>query len=262
MSSGSSFLDDPAIYNIRQEASLDFDDWSPFAFVNGTFFCVKRSVALQVPLNEDLDWNQMEDIEWSHRAFDKGFVTTGIKPILLRSRVCKHPWINRFPQTSHGVGPFKRSLKDLFVFSLAMLCGPLLRLTQKPRMNKNATQYFSHCDLFFWGESSKSHYLSYMLGKLSYVLGDGVSYWIYLALTRWRLAITKNDVGANFFSMPAKECIEQMYNLIHFRPVQKKELENDLRLIEKDGEVGRLKVLAKRFCPETLTKHFACRIFN
>ena len=49
---------------------LDYDNWgeTQYMYLAGAFFIVKRDVMLKEPLNEDLLWNQEEDVEWSLRV--------------------------------------------------------------------------------------------------------------------------------------------------------------------------------------------------
>lgn len=53
--------------------SLNYNDWSQtqYMYISGGFFIVKRYVLLEEPLNEDLVWNQEEDVEWSYRVRNK-----------------------------------------------------------------------------------------------------------------------------------------------------------------------------------------------
>lgn len=40
----------------------------PNMFINGGYWVAKKSIMLQIPLNESLSWNEGEDIEWSNRV--------------------------------------------------------------------------------------------------------------------------------------------------------------------------------------------------
>lgn len=40
---------------------------TPYHYVPGLAFCVKKSLILEYPLNEELTWGEAEDIEWSNR---------------------------------------------------------------------------------------------------------------------------------------------------------------------------------------------------
>lgn len=53
--------------------SLPYNDWSQtqWMYISGGFFIVKRHVLLEEPLNEDLVWNQEEDVDWSYRVRNK-----------------------------------------------------------------------------------------------------------------------------------------------------------------------------------------------
>lgn len=53
--------------------SLAYSDWSQtqYMYISGAFFIVKRQVLLDEPLNENLVWNEEEDVEWSMRVRDK-----------------------------------------------------------------------------------------------------------------------------------------------------------------------------------------------
>lgn len=53
--------------------ALPYDNWNEthYMYLAGAFFIVKKSVMLAEPLNEDLLWNEEEDVEWSLRVRDK-----------------------------------------------------------------------------------------------------------------------------------------------------------------------------------------------
>ena len=42
-----------------------------FMYISGSFWIAKKKVMEEFPLNEDLVWGEMEDIEWSKRVRDK-----------------------------------------------------------------------------------------------------------------------------------------------------------------------------------------------
>ena len=54
-------------------SALPYDEWTrtPYMYVSGGFFIVKKQVALDNPFNEDLVHGQAEDVEWSLRVRDK-----------------------------------------------------------------------------------------------------------------------------------------------------------------------------------------------
>lgn len=54
-------------------SALPYDEWSraPYMYVSGGFYMVKKQVALDNPLNENLIHGQAEDVEWSLRVRDK-----------------------------------------------------------------------------------------------------------------------------------------------------------------------------------------------
>ena len=62
--------DDP-IYS--KYTPLHYDDWTrtKYMYVAGSYFIVKKQLALKEPLNENLKWGNAEDVEWSLRIRDK-----------------------------------------------------------------------------------------------------------------------------------------------------------------------------------------------
>jgi hypothetical protein len=44
---------------------------SPYMYISGAFWVARREFMLQNPLNENLVWGQMEDVEWSKRVREK-----------------------------------------------------------------------------------------------------------------------------------------------------------------------------------------------
>ena len=77
--------DDP-IY--ERYTGMCYDDWSrtQYMYVSGAFYLVKRDFAIQNPLNEDLNWGQAEDVDWSLRIRNKAKIKCNGKSIV---RHCK-----------------------------------------------------------------------------------------------------------------------------------------------------------------------------
>jgi len=50
--------------------ALPYDEWSrtAFQYVSGGYYIVKKHVALEEPLNEQMGWGSGEDVEWSLRV--------------------------------------------------------------------------------------------------------------------------------------------------------------------------------------------------
>jgi hypothetical protein len=59
--------------NYKKGMPLPYSDWSKTKnqYISGGYFLVKRAVYLNNLLNEDLVWNQAEDVEWSLRVRNK-----------------------------------------------------------------------------------------------------------------------------------------------------------------------------------------------
>jgi len=52
---------------------LDYDNntWGRWQYLSGTYFCVKRAVILNVPLDEDRYQNDGEDVQWSRLLYQR-----------------------------------------------------------------------------------------------------------------------------------------------------------------------------------------------
>lgn len=53
---------------------LDYRDWDKFVYIGGQLIIMKKYVWKEVFWNENLYWREGEDIEYSHRLTEKGFI--------------------------------------------------------------------------------------------------------------------------------------------------------------------------------------------
>lgn len=53
---------------------LDYRDWNKFVYIGGMLTIIKKYVWEKVPWNETFYWGQAEDIEYSHRLTEQGFI--------------------------------------------------------------------------------------------------------------------------------------------------------------------------------------------
>lgn len=72
--------------------SLDYNDWSQtqYMYISGGFFIIKKHVLIEEPLNEDLVWNQEEDVEWSYRVRNKYVMKCNGKSIVRHNKWHRH----------------------------------------------------------------------------------------------------------------------------------------------------------------------------
>jgi hypothetical protein len=72
--------------------SLSYTDWSQtqYMYISGAFFIIKKHVMLEEPLNEDLVWNQEEDIDWSMRVRNKYVMKCNGKSIVRHNKWHRH----------------------------------------------------------------------------------------------------------------------------------------------------------------------------
>lgn len=49
----------------------DISNLSKYMYISGTYWVAKKHVMEEFPLNEDLVWGEMEDVEWSKRVREK-----------------------------------------------------------------------------------------------------------------------------------------------------------------------------------------------
>jgi hypothetical protein len=72
--------------------ALPYDNWdeTQYMYLAGAFFIVKKDVMLAEPLNEDLLWNEEEDVEWSLRVRDKYRMICNGKSIVRHNKWHRH----------------------------------------------------------------------------------------------------------------------------------------------------------------------------
>lgn len=72
--------------------SLDYNDWTQtqYMYISGGFFIVKKHVLLEEPLNEELVWNEEEDVEWSMRVRNKYVMKCNGKSIVRHNKWHRH----------------------------------------------------------------------------------------------------------------------------------------------------------------------------
>lgn len=72
--------------------SLDYNDWSQtqYQYVSGAFFLVKKKVLLEEPFDENLTWNEAEDVEWSLRVRSKYKLVCNGKSVVYHNKVHRH----------------------------------------------------------------------------------------------------------------------------------------------------------------------------
>lgn len=72
--------------------SLNYNDWTQtqYMYISGAFFIVKRKVILEEPLNENLVWNEEEDVEWSMRVRNKYVMKCNGKSIVRHNKRHRH----------------------------------------------------------------------------------------------------------------------------------------------------------------------------
>jgi len=72
--------------------ALDYDDWTQtkYMYISGGFFITKKNVLIEEPLNEDLVWNEEEDVEWSYRVRDKYVMKCNKKSIVRHNKWHRH----------------------------------------------------------------------------------------------------------------------------------------------------------------------------
>lgn len=112
---------------------LEYDDWDPYVFMDGGLIIVKRRLWSKTKFDENLFWEQKEDVEFSHRISEAG----GVIRFNHYSSCTSLSW-------RHNVLPLaKRSLKSLgepriidlpsLIFNLPFYELPKARATFKRR---------------------------------------------------------------------------------------------------------------------------------
>ena len=63
---------------------LDYNDWSPYVFVDGGFMLIKKHIISKIKLNPFLNWGEMEDVNLSQRLYLEGNLISFYQtPVLL-----------------------------------------------------------------------------------------------------------------------------------------------------------------------------------
>ena len=61
-------------------------------YISGSYFCAKKSIMEQYPLNEKLEWGEAEDVEWSLRTRNKINYSCNYysEVILIKEKISSH----------------------------------------------------------------------------------------------------------------------------------------------------------------------------
>src|SRR3989344_6232012 len=71
LTTNAQYSDPGFMYRIEE---LDYRDWNKYAYVSGQLTIIKKHVWKKVQWNEEIYWQQAEDIEYSSRLTDYGFI--------------------------------------------------------------------------------------------------------------------------------------------------------------------------------------------
>lgn len=71
LTAGKHFSNPGHRYTIEQ---LDFKDWDKYVYIGGQLMIMKKYVWREVFWNENLYWGEGEDVEYSHRLTERGFI--------------------------------------------------------------------------------------------------------------------------------------------------------------------------------------------
>jgi hypothetical protein len=82
--------------SVKGRQPIPYNDWSRSKnqFISGGFFLVKRLFFLENPLDENLTWNQKEDVEWSLRIRDRANIVCNSQSIVRQTKW--HRELNRW----------------------------------------------------------------------------------------------------------------------------------------------------------------------
>jgi len=69
--------------------SMDYDDWSDtkYMYQSGGFLLVKKQFGLDIPFNNQMEWDNAEDVEWSLRMRDVAVWKCNGKSIVKHNKV-------------------------------------------------------------------------------------------------------------------------------------------------------------------------------
>lgn len=115
-----------ALYSPRLQISLSYDrrNWmrnleSYFPYIDGGLFCIRRSLALRIPLSNSVAWGEAEDAEWSLRLLYQGKLLELEVEAGADSLTCK---TDRYAMNGHRLGyPFIKRTVDAYRLIAARL---------------------------------------------------------------------------------------------------------------------------------------------
>lgn len=106
--------------------TLDYNDWSPFMYVNGGYFIIKREIITRVPLSLFLAWNEGEDVEHTRRLTSHGYWPRLIKELEVETQPTRRGFEDgfvRIPYNSHSyLLPLKEPETTDAIHNMPRLC--------------------------------------------------------------------------------------------------------------------------------------------
>jgi hypothetical protein len=102
---------------------------SAFPYIDGGLFAVSRRAFEQCPLNDDLAWGEMEDVEWCQRARQAGLLIDLAERSQARSTTSK---LRRAPLAVSWLDRAGRIVAHWTIFGVAWLTNASGRLLKKP----------------------------------------------------------------------------------------------------------------------------------
>ncbi|BAZ17114.1 hypothetical protein NIES4071_89920 [Calothrix sp. NIES-4071] len=101
---------------------LQAEDWDKWCYITGGLYIVKRSLMLKVPQDEDLFWNEVEDIKFCHDFTKAGYLIR-FNPYLIFESV-SYRWTAlavQYNQNQHQLGEKRISQETLTYWYLLLL---------------------------------------------------------------------------------------------------------------------------------------------
>jgi len=95
-----------APWNVAAVGKMNYDDYSPFSYINGGFIISKTKILLEIGWNNLLFWNQAEDVELSRRLEAAGWVHRMAKDIRVRTLDVRANYLEHFKLLPEVEGKF------------------------------------------------------------------------------------------------------------------------------------------------------------
>lgn len=122
---------------------LEPHDWDKWCYITGGVYIVKRSLMLKVPQDEDLFWNEVEDIKFCHDFTKAGYLIRFNPNLVFESISYRWPaLVIQYRQNPYQLGKKTTSQETLIYWYLILLDSLFLSKEIQQALNQFANDFF------------------------------------------------------------------------------------------------------------------------